>query len=155
MKHLRSRPNFILFTFSLSLYGIVKYYPKKNNTKKKEKYISYSDHSSCKGSRCSLSCLMNGNAAGGDPLFVTQGENNKYCNKEKFHWYIKAPDTVTLLFSKWNLPFSISLSLSTPTFTFPGVWVDGNNEVMYAMASKITFICQMDFNAFPVDIQVT
>ena len=98
---------------------------------------------------------MNGNAAGGDPLFVTQGENNKYCNKEKFHWYIKAPDTVTLLFSKWNLPFSISLSLSTPTFTFPGVWVDGNNEVMYAMASKITFICQMDFNAFPVDIQVT
>jgi len=35
-----------------------------------------------------------------------------------------------------------------------GVWVDGNNEVMYAMASKITFICQMDFNAFPVDIQV-
>ena len=38
---------------------------------------------------------------------------------------------------------------------FAGVWVDGNNEVMYAMASKITFICQMDFNAFPVDIQVT
>jgi hypothetical protein len=37
---------------------------------------------------------------------------------------------------------------------FLGVWVDGNNEVMYAMASKITFICQMDFNAFPVDIQV-
>ena len=37
---------------------------------------------------------------------------------------------------------------------FAGVWVDGNNEVMYAMASKITFICQMDFNAFPVDIQV-
>ena len=32
--------------------------------------------------------------------------------------------------------------------------MDGNNEVMYAMASKITFICQMDFNAFPVDIQV-
>ena len=25
---------------------------------------------------------------------------------------------------------------------------------MYALASKITFICQMDFNAFPVDIQV-
>ena len=33
--------------------------------------------------------------------------------------------------------------------------MDGNNEVMYAMASKITFICQMDFNAFPVDVQVT
>ena len=24
--------------------------------------------------------------------------------------------------------------------------MDGNNEVMYAMASKITFICQMDFH---------
>ena len=36
----------------------------------------------------------------------------------------------------------------------PGVWIDSNHEVMYALASKITFICQMDFNAFPVDIQV-
>jgi len=35
-----------------------------------------------------------------------------------------------------------------------GVWIDSNYEVMYALASKITFICQMDFNAFPVDIQV-
>ena len=35
-----------------------------------------------------------------------------------------------------------------------GVWIDSNHEVMYALASKITFICQMDFNAFPVDIQV-
>ena len=39
-------------------------------------------------------------------------------------------------------------------FAWPGVWVDEHSEVMYAMASKITFICQMDFNAFPVDIQV-
>ena len=77
---------------------------------------------------------MNGNAAGGDPLFVTQGENNKYCNQEKFHWYIKAPDTVTLLFSKWNFPFSISLSLSSPTFTFFSlfyqpvlIWLDSNH----------------------------
>ena len=37
---------------------------------------------------------------------------------------------------------------------FLGVWIDSNYEVMYALASKITFICQMDFNAFPVDIQV-
>ena len=36
----------------------------------------------------------------------------------------------------------------------PGVWIDSTHEVMYALASKITFICQMDFNAFPVDIQV-
>ena len=36
----------------------------------------------------------------------------------------------------------------------PGVWIDSSHEVMYALASKITFICQMDFNAFPVDIQV-
>ena len=35
-----------------------------------------------------------------------------------------------------------------------GVWIDSNHEVMYALASKITFICQMDFNAFPVDIRV-
>jgi len=35
-----------------------------------------------------------------------------------------------------------------------GVWIDSNQVVMYALASKITFICQMDFNAFPVDIQV-
>ena len=37
---------------------------------------------------------------------------------------------------------------------YSGVWIDSNHEVMYALASKITFICQMDFNAFPVDIQV-
>ena len=39
-------------------------------------------------------------------------------------------------------------------FVCGGVWIDSNYEVMYALASKITFICQMDFNAFPVDIQV-
>ena len=41
-----------------------------------------------------------------------------------------------------------------PCFICAGVWIDSNHEVMYALASKITFICQMDFNAFPVDIQV-
>ena len=40
-------------------------------------------------------------------------------------------------------------------FVCGGVWIDSNYEVMYALASKITFICQMDFNAFPVDIQVS
>ena len=40
------------------------------------------------------------------------------------------------------------------TYISAGVWIDSNHEVMYALASKITFICQMDFNAFPVDIQV-
>ena len=39
-------------------------------------------------------------------------------------------------------------------FFSAGVWIDSNHEVMYALASKIKFICQMDFNAFPVDIQV-
>ena len=46
--------------------------------------------------------------------------------------------------------------LKFPTFICfcLGVWIDSNHEVLYALASKITFICQMDFNAFPVDIQV-
>jgi hypothetical protein len=35
-----------------------------------------------------------------------------------------------------------------------GIWIDRQGQVMYGMASKITFICQMNFNAFPVDIQV-
>ncbi|XP_023333946.1 glutamate-gated chloride channel isoform X2 [Eurytemora carolleeae] len=35
-----------------------------------------------------------------------------------------------------------------------GVWIDRSGGILYGMASKITFICQMNFNAFPVDIQV-
>ena len=35
-----------------------------------------------------------------------------------------------------------------------GIWIDSNLEVMYALATRITFICPMRFNAFPMDIQV-
>ena len=35
-----------------------------------------------------------------------------------------------------------------------GIWIDSNQEVMYALATRITFICPMRFNAFPMDIQV-
>jgi len=35
-----------------------------------------------------------------------------------------------------------------------GIWIDSNMEVMYALATRITFICPMRFNAFPMDIQV-
>ena len=35
-----------------------------------------------------------------------------------------------------------------------GIWIDNNLEVMYALATRITFICPMRFNAFPMDIQV-
>ena len=39
--------------------------------------------------------------------------------------------------------------------TFLGIWIDSNLEVMYALATRITFICPMRFNSFPMDIQVT
>ena len=35
-----------------------------------------------------------------------------------------------------------------------GIWIDSNLDVMYALATRITFICPMRFNAFPMDIQV-
>jgi len=35
-----------------------------------------------------------------------------------------------------------------------GIWIDSNLEVMYALATRITFICPMRFNAFPMDIQI-
>ena len=38
--------------------------------------------------------------------------------------------------------------------TILGIWIDSNMEVMYALATRITFICPMRFNAFPMDIQV-
>lgn len=35
-----------------------------------------------------------------------------------------------------------------------GIWIDNQNQLMYALATRITFICPMKFNAFPMDIQV-
>ncbi|XP_040575478.1 glycine receptor subunit alpha-2-like [Lepeophtheirus salmonis] len=35
-----------------------------------------------------------------------------------------------------------------------GVWIGENSELMYSLATRITIICRMKFNAFPMDIQV-
>ena len=35
-----------------------------------------------------------------------------------------------------------------------GLWLNRNFEIMYAVATRITFICPMTFNAFPLDVQV-
>ena len=35
-----------------------------------------------------------------------------------------------------------------------GLWLNGNYGIMYAVATRITFICPMTFNSFPLDIQV-
>ena len=34
-----------------------------------------------------------------------------------------------------------------------GLWVSQNSEVLYVLAARITFICAMTFEAFPLDIQ--
>ena len=34
-----------------------------------------------------------------------------------------------------------------------GVWIDDRHQLLYALATRITFICPMKFNAFPMDIQ--
>ena len=34
-----------------------------------------------------------------------------------------------------------------------GVWIDNDHRLLYALATRITFICPMKFNAFPMDIQ--
>ena len=34
-----------------------------------------------------------------------------------------------------------------------GVWIDDKHQLLYALATRITFICPMKFNAFPMDIQ--
>ena len=34
-----------------------------------------------------------------------------------------------------------------------GLWVNQNSDVLYVLASRITFICAMSFEAFPLDIQ--
>ena len=35
-----------------------------------------------------------------------------------------------------------------------GLWLNRNFEIMYAVATRITFICPMTFNSFPLDKQV-
>ena len=35
-----------------------------------------------------------------------------------------------------------------------GLWLNRNFEIMYAVATRITFICPMTFNAFPLDVQI-
>ena len=35
-----------------------------------------------------------------------------------------------------------------------GFWVDTEHNLMHALASRITFICPMSFNSFPMDVQV-
>jgi hypothetical protein len=35
-----------------------------------------------------------------------------------------------------------------------GLWLNKNKEIMYAVATRITFICPMTFNSFPLDVQV-
>lgn len=35
-----------------------------------------------------------------------------------------------------------------------GFWVDSEHNLMHALASRITFICLMSFNSFPMDVQV-
>ena len=34
-----------------------------------------------------------------------------------------------------------------------GLWVSQNSEVLYVLATRITFICAMTFEAFPLDVQ--
>jgi hypothetical protein len=34
-----------------------------------------------------------------------------------------------------------------------GVWIDSRHQLLYALATRITFICPMKFNAFPMDTQ--
>ena len=35
-----------------------------------------------------------------------------------------------------------------------GLWLNRDFEIMYAVATRITFICPMTFNSFPLDVQV-
>ena len=35
-----------------------------------------------------------------------------------------------------------------------GLWLNRNFEIMYAVATRITFICPMTFSDFPLDIQI-
>ncbi len=35
-----------------------------------------------------------------------------------------------------------------------GLWLNRKFEIMYAVATRITFICPMTFNSFPLDVQV-
>ena len=35
-----------------------------------------------------------------------------------------------------------------------GLWLNRHFEIMYAVATRITFICPMTFNSFPLDVQV-
>ena len=34
-----------------------------------------------------------------------------------------------------------------------GIWLDKVDNLVYAIATRITFICPMKFNTFPMDIQ--
>ena len=34
-----------------------------------------------------------------------------------------------------------------------GLWVSQYNNVLYVLATRVTFICAMSFDAFPLDVQ--
>ncbi len=36
-----------------------------------------------------------------------------------------------------------------------GLWLNRKFEIMYAVATRITYICPMTFNSFPLDVQVS
>ena len=53
-----------------------------------------------------------------------------------------------------NEPFLQEFETLNVLSKLEGLWLNRNFEIMYAVATRITFICPMTFNSFPLDVQV-
>ncbi len=49
-----------------------------------------------------------------------------------------------------NLKSFLSLNVLSK---LQGLWVSQHSNILYVLASRITFICAMSFDAFPLDVQ--
>ena len=43
---------------------------------------------------------------------------------------------------------------SLSSYQLEGLWLNKKYEIMYAVATRITFICPMTFTSFPLDVQI-
>ena len=75
----------------------------------------------------------------------------------KLLWGIKRKITILVYFQIWlpdvevlNLKMFQALDVLSK---LQGLWVSQNSDILYVLATRITFICAMSFDDFPLDTQ--
>ena len=96
-------------------------------------------------------------------LSVSAGQQDKSQTANRNNYDLDVPVLTALnlaiLKDLWMPDVEIRNLQSFETHTIlsklEGLWVDEDHNLMHALASRITFICPMRFNSFPMDVQVS